>query len=399
MSAGSAQAAATVVPMPRLSDSMEEGTIVRWLVADGGEVSRGEEIVEIETDKATMSFEAQDSGTLWIIAAAEETVAVGEPIARIGGGEEKEAAEPRPRSSFERNTRPNDERSPGGVSGDRVKVSPVARRLAAERGVDLAAIAGSGPGGRILKEDVLRAAEAPAPAPAEAAAAVAPTGARGASRRQQPTRSQALVARRMAEARATIPEFPVTIEVEIAAAADLRRQLAAILEPAPTLNDLMVAAVARTLPAHPRLNAAYVDGGFELYDEVNVGVAVAVEEELIVPVIAAANRLSLAEIAGHGKRLIERTRSGEVTPPELAGGTFTISNLGMFGISWFQPIVNPPQAAILGVGGIAGRDSAAPTISLTLVSDHRIVYGAHAARFLADLRALLESPLPLAVAP
>ena len=373
---------ATGVPMPRLSDSMEEGTIVRWLVADGAEVDRGEEIVEIETDKATMAFEAPASGRLRIVAGAEATVAVGEPIARIGDGADEEAPA-----------------APAvAATAERPRVSPVARRLAAERGIDLAAVTGSGPGGRILKEDVLAAAAPAVPAPAAPPSEVATvTGARGAARREEPTRAQAIVARRMAEARATVPEFPVAIEVEFSAAIELRRQLKDMLHPAPTLNDLIVAAVARTLRSHPRLNAAYVDGGFDLYDEVNVGIAVAVDDDLVVPVIAGADRLSLADVAARSRELVERTRSGAVTPPELAGGTFTISNLGMFGISWFQPIVNPPQAAILGVGGVAGHGEAPPTLSLTLVSDHRIVYGAHAARFLSDLRDLLENPLALVV--
>jgi pyruvate dehydrogenase E2 component (dihydrolipoamide acetyltransferase) len=363
--------------MPRLSDSMEEGTILVWMKQVGDEVAIGEEIVEIETDKAGMAFEAPAAGALRIVALAEETVAVGEPIARIGDGAEEQAAAP----------------PAAPADAGRPRISPVARRLAAERGIDLASVTGSGPGGRILKEDVL----AVAPPPPSQSTVV--TGARGAARREEPTRSQAIVARRMAEARATVPEFPVAIDVEIAAAAELRRQLKGMLHPAPTLNDLIVAAVARTLRSHPRLNAAYVDGGFDLYDEVNVGIAVAVEDDLVVPVIDGADRLSLAEIAARSRELVERTRSGEVTPPELAGGTCTISNLGMFGISWFQPIVNPPQAAILGVGGIASRGKGPPTLSLTLVSDHRIVYGAHAARFLADLRALLESPLSLVVSP
>jgi pyruvate dehydrogenase E2 component (dihydrolipoamide acetyltransferase) len=169
------------------------------------------------------------------------------------------------------------------------------------------------------------------------------------------------------------------------------------LEPAPTLNDLLTVAVARTLVLHPRLNAAYVDGGFEFYDEVNVGIAVAVEDELIVPVLANADRLSLGELAELSRQLVERTRTGAITPRELDGGTFTISNLGMFAISSFQPIVNPPQAAILGVGGIQQTGDGAAAMSLTLVSDHRIVYGAHAARFLGSLRELLEAPAAVLV--
>jgi pyruvate dehydrogenase E2 component (dihydrolipoamide acetyltransferase) len=376
MTASTSETAVAVVSMPRLSDSMEEGTIVRWLLADGEFVSRGQEMVEIETDKATMSYEAPAGGPLRILVGAGGTAAVGDPIARIGGDRDFAAS----------------------GTATAIRISPIARRLAVERGIDLATVTGTGPRGRVLKEDVLRAGAsrgddaAPAAPPGPAVL----TGARGSARRQALTRTQQIVARRMSEARATVPEFPIVAAVEMTAVIELRRQLEGVLQPAPTMNDVLVAAVARTLPAHPRLNAAYVDGGFELFEEVNVGIAVAVDDELLVPVLSGADKLSLAEIATRSRRLVERTRGGAVTPPELAGGTFTISNLGMFGISWFQPIVNPPQAAILGVGGIApGRAEQPPTMNLTLVSDHRIVYGAHAARFLADLRDLLQSPLAL----
>jgi pyruvate dehydrogenase E2 component (dihydrolipoamide acetyltransferase) len=399
MDASTVTGSALVVPMPRLSDSMEEGVIVRWLVADGETVKRGQEIVEIETDKATMAFEAPAEGPIWIVAADEAVVAVGDPIARIGAGAEAgpeapavppaseevaEAAESRPAAEPE-------------ASSAEVRISPVARRLARDRGVDLVTVVGSGPGGRILKQDILAAASgAPIPAPASGADQAPQTGARGGSRRQEPSRSQAIVARRMAEARATVPEFPVSIEVAMGSVIELRRQLKTVLDPAPTLNDFITVAVARTLPANPRLNAGYIDGGFEFFEDVNLGIAVAADDELLVPVIRGADRLSLEDLAAESRRLVERTRSGAITPPDLAGSTFSLSNLGMFGISSFQPIVNPPQAAILGVGGISPAvGERPPTMSLTLVSDHRIVYGAHAARFLAQLRDLLESPIAL----
>ncbi len=391
MSAPTSQQA-VIVAMPRLSDSMEEGTIVNWLVEDGQVVERGQEIVEIETDKATMVYEAPASGPLWILAGSEETVVVGDPIASIGaerGATAEQPATPAPEAAVAE----PEEAAPAGPA-DGVRVSPVARRLAAERGVDLAALVGSGPGGRILKQDVLDAPAAPS-----AAADGAAGGARGSSRREEPTRTQAIVARRMSEARATVPDFPTCIEIRISAALALREQLAGVLDPVPTMNDFLVAAVARTLTAHPRLNASFADGGFVYFDEVNVGIAVAVGDELLVPVIAGAESLPLASIAAESRRLVERTRSGAVTPPDLAGGTFTISNLGMFGISSFQPIINSPQAAILGVGGISPASDGRPAaMTLTLVSDHRIVYGAHAAKFLADLRDLLESPLALVAA-
>ncbi len=395
MTAGSGSAGtATMVTMPRLSDSMEEGTIVAWLVADGETVGRGQEIVEIETDKATVGYDSPAAGPLHIIAASGAAVPVGEPIAQVGDGPPaapgggsngedpaaSEPVEPAPAAAAEA----------GPETDGAARVSPVARRLAASRGIDVATIAGTGPAGRILKADVLAALAASGPSTA---------GARGASRRQEPSRIQQLIARRMAEARATIPEFPVSIEVEAAAAVAFRAQLAGLDEPPPSYNDLVVAAVARALPGHPRLNASYTDAGFEFFEQVNIGIAVASGEDLIVPTIERADQLTLAEIAAASRRLAERVRSGAVTPPELAGGTFTVSNLGMYGITSFQPIINPPQAAILGVGAIRESSVTPPSMTLTLVSDHRIVYGADAAGFLAAVRKLLQNPVRLLVSP
>ncbi|HUA73986.1 MAG TPA: dihydrolipoamide acetyltransferase family protein [Solirubrobacteraceae bacterium] len=416
MSDAATTATATEIPMPRLSDSMEEGTILRWLVADGQHVARGQELVEIETDKASMTYEADAEGALSILVAEGETVAVGVPIARVGGSgaapDPAAASDPAPKPE------PNVQAAPNGHGPSApVRATPLARRAAGVHHVSLAGLAGSGPRGRIVQADVLSAAGvAPAPAepriaaPAPAApptAAPAPgvNGAKGGSRRVEPTRAQALIARRMAEAKATIPEFQVQTEVRLDAAIAFRAELKGILErEAPSLNDLVVKACALALRGHPRANGSYLDGGFELHERVNVGVAVAAEEALVVPVVQDADTKSLGQIARETRALAERVRLGQITPPELAGGTFTVSNLGMYGMTAIVPVINPPQAAILGVGAartVLAREQGEiverTLMTLTLSCDHRILYGADAALFLAEVKGLLEAPLQLAL--
>jgi pyruvate dehydrogenase E2 component (dihydrolipoamide acetyltransferase) len=396
------------VLMPRLSDSMEEGTVLRWLVDDGAEVARGDEIVELETDKATMAYEADFAGTLSIVAAPGDTVAVGALIATIG--EPSAAADAAPAAAPLAEVAPPVEAAPraaaavSATGNGEVTASPVARRFALAHGIELAARTGSGPRGRILKSDVrgwIHSAPAKTPSGAEAPAeAVAANGAKGAVTVQELSRLQQTVARRMAESRATVPDFTVSVDADMAAVLDLREQLRAGAEVLPSINDIIVKLAARTLRRHPRVNGAYRDGRFELYEHVNVGIAVAAGDGLVVPTIHNADRLSLTELATESRRLAQRVRDGAVSPQELAGGTFTISNLGMFGVDRFAGVINPPQAAILCVGAVAKRatvheDQLAirPLLTLTLVSDHRIIYGADAAAFLADLRAGLESPL------
>jgi pyruvate dehydrogenase E2 component (dihydrolipoyllysine-residue acetyltransferase) len=374
------------VVMPRLSDSMEEGTIVRWLKQDGDRVSEGEPLAEVETDKATVTFDADAEGTLRILVAEGETVPIGKLIAQIG---EAAASAPSERAA---NGRP--------------KASPLARRLARESGVDLSQLTGSGPGGRIVRADVT-AAGPPAPAgrlaPVEAPAPPAPSrpaGNKGAVTTQQPTRIQTQIAQRMAESKATIPDFTLRADVDMDQAVAMRSQLHS--EPVPTYNDMVLKACAIALREHPRANAAYRDGAFELYERINMGVAVATEDSLIVPTVFDADRKSLLEISREVRRLAERVRRGEVTPAELSGGTFTVSNLGMYGVSSFQAIINPPQAAILAVGEVRevpvvrdGQIVPGRRMAIALTCDHRILYGAPAAEFLARVRRLLEQPVNL----
>jgi pyruvate dehydrogenase E2 component (dihydrolipoamide acetyltransferase) len=469
---------ASDVTMPRLSDSMEEGTVLKWLVEEGAEVKRGEPLVEIETDKANMTYDADSDGTLIQIVAQEgDTLAIGEVIARIGdaseaggdgkGGEQEPAAEEQPEgeaaedeqrepeAAEEREGDDDEQAAAGGEvrggggggdgggetqagatatetrapsgngagDGERVKASPVARRMARELGVELARLEGSGPGGRIVKADVQAAAEgdgagveaeqrrpeaerergraetaAPEPERAEA-------GAKGEAEVHELTRLQQTVSRRMAESKATAPDFSISLTVDMTGAVELRTRLKEVADPAPSFNDMVVKAAATALGEHPRVNGAYRDGKFEHYERVNVGVAVAAMDALVVPTIFDADRKSLGQIARDARALIEKVRDRTITPPELSGGTFTVSNLGMYGIEHFTAIINPPQASILTVGALAkrpavdehGRVVARDQMTLSLVCDHRILYGADGAQFLARVKELLEQPLSLAL--
>jgi pyruvate dehydrogenase E2 component (dihydrolipoamide acetyltransferase) len=442
------------VAMPRLSDSMEEGTILKWLKSDGDEVSRGDEIVEIETDKANMTYEADQNGTLKIVAQEGDTLAVGETIARIGEGGETNGAAPAERESeeggdegggeaetatatAEQEAPPEEpaepqereeEPAPAADGGNgRIKASPVARRMARELGLELGGLQGTGPGGRIVKADVeaaskgdgAQAAAAPAEAPAaepepqeerKAPPAVvsgdAQTG-KGETTTQDLSRLQQTVARRMAESKATAPDFVLNIDVDMEDAVDLRKRLKAAAaegQPVPSFNDFVVKAAALALVDFPRANGAYRDGKFELYSRVNVGVAVAGQDALVVPTVFDADTKSLGQISRETRALAERVRAGAITPPELSSGTFTVSNLGMFGIQSFVAVINPPQAAILAVGAMAptpvvrdGEVVVRHIMRLTLACDHRILYGADAAEFLGRIRERLENPLQLAL--
>ncbi|HYJ21827.1 MAG TPA: dihydrolipoamide acetyltransferase family protein [Solirubrobacterales bacterium] len=438
--------------MPRLSDSMEEGTILTWMRKVGDEISVGDEIVEIETDKANMAYESDVAGTLTEILAQEgETLAIGTPIARVGDsaeGSEASAAGPvtaasptvlgGQAASAPRGTPatapPAGEASEdaGDNGGERVKASPVARRIAKEKGVDLSTIEGSGPGGRIVKKDVKQAVSASAgdggagvprgaevaeqpstvgdahPAgPAAEGSVPSPETAKGQTTYEDLSKLQSTIARRMSESKATAPHFYLEAEIDMSRAVEARARLKATAaegDVVPSFNDMVVKACALALREHPRANGAYRDGRFELYSRVNVGVAVAAEDALVVPTVFDADRKGLRQIAVDSRALAQRVREGTITPPELSGGTFTVSNLGMYGIDNFSAVINTPQAAILAVGAIverpvvrAGEIVPAHMLGVTLACDHRILYGAPAAEFLARVRTLLEEPLSLAL--
>jgi pyruvate dehydrogenase E2 component (dihydrolipoamide acetyltransferase) len=415
------------IVMPRLSDSMEEGTILSWLKSEGDEVSVGEELVEIETDKANMVYESDAAGTLIELVADEgDTLAIGEVIARVGepgeadgAGKKKPKKESEAESGAERGpaaavAAPPAEAPPASGDGrgadERVKASPIARRIAAERGLDLGAIQGSGPGGRIVKADVEKAEAHPAaPRPAAPPTAAVPDvqTAKGETSLQDLTKLQQTVARRMAESKATAPHFYLAAEVDMSRAVEARARMKAGTPEGgvvPSYNDMVIKACAIALREHPRANGAYRDGRLELYSRVNVGVAVAGQDALTVPTIFDADRKGLREIATQTRELAAKVRDATITPPELSGGTFTVSNLGMYGIDNFAAVINPPQAGILAVGRITeqpavrdGEITTAHLMSVTLACDHRILYGADGAEFLARIRELLEEPVNLAL--
>jgi pyruvate dehydrogenase E2 component (dihydrolipoamide acetyltransferase) len=450
------------IVMPRLSDSMEEGTVLKWLKSVGDEVAVGDELVEIETDKANMVYESDLAGTIVELLAQEgDTLPVGDPIARVGEASEvagngagapgatspagnggatepstpPAAVGPRPDEKQEPAgaapqgpppaTAAPPTPSPAGVGGDgRVRASPIAKRIAKDRGLDLQALSGSGPSGRIVKADVERAlaagVAAPAAPPAERPAApAAPAGptpgvaekpetAKGQVEVVEPTKVQQTIARRMAESKATAPHFYLQAEFDMTAAVEGRAKLKASAKEGdvvPTFNDMVIKACALALREHPRANGAYRDGHFEFYSRVNVGVAVAAHDALVVPTVFDADRKGLRQIAAETRALAARVRDGSITPPELSGGTFTVSNLGMYGISNFHAVINTPQAGILAVGELKPKPVVADSseivarqmMGVTLACDHRILYGADGAQFLARVRELLESPLGLAL--
>ena len=448
------------VLMPRLSDSMEEGVVLQWLKTIGDEVAVGDELVEIETDKANMVYEADSAGTVVAILAGEgETLPIGAVIARIGdaseigsngggGGQaEVEAVASSAASAVPAGT--TVEPPAASDPENRIKASPLARRLAEGQGLDLRGLSGTGSGGRIVKADVeavLASGSAPtsggsplvkepsAPSPAQAGTEVAlqapeappvsdpeltparptpgaaekPETAKGAAEVVELTKLQQTVARRMAESKATAPHFYLQAEIDMSAAVDGRATLKAQAkegESVPTFNDMVVKACALALREFPRANGAYRDGKIELYSRVNVGVAVAAQDALVVPTVFDADLKGLRQISTETRALASRVRDGSITPPELSGGTFTVSNLGMYGISNFAAVINTPQAGILAVGELKAKPVVADSgeievrqlMGVTLACDHRILYGADGAQFLARVRQLLTSPMGLAL--
>jgi pyruvate dehydrogenase E2 component (dihydrolipoamide acetyltransferase) len=395
--------------MPKLSDSMADAVIIRWLKSPGDAFQRGEGLIEVETDKATVVYEAETAGTLASILVPEGgTAAVGQAIATLGNGEGPAPAErpPAPVEEEPRSAQPAPEpaRSDAGdgAGARRPNATPVARRTAVELGVSLHDVAGTGPGGRITAEDVTRAAEqggAPAPTPSAVA------GGKGDVTTLQLTPTQATIARRMAESATTIPVFTVSMDIDVSEIVAWRRDARAERDDVPSLNDFVVKAVAKALGEFPRFNASWVDGKVECYSRINVGVAVATEDALLVPVVFDADRKSLAEIAADTSRLADAARRRAVELTDLQGGTFTVSNLGMFGVGSFTAIIDSPQVAILAVGGARrtpvedGPDRVGfrDVMTVNLSCDHRVVYGADGATFLARLRELLERPLGLAL--
>jgi pyruvate dehydrogenase E2 component (dihydrolipoamide acetyltransferase) len=423
--------------MPKMGFDMQEGTIVRWLKKPGDAVRRGEPIAEIETDKVTIEIEAFESGTLTEIVVQEgQSAPVNAVIARLDGGNGSQAPVPvaaapavPPPAEVSPPPAPLPEApappaEPPADIGD-IRASPLARRLAREYGIDLRQVRGSGPAGRIVKEDIeayLSArGGAPAPTPVSApppvpAAVSAPPPAPAAVSVAQPTAGAVVplsnmrktISRRMLQSWQQFPHIFVSIEVDMGAALALRAQANAgrAREDQVSVNDMVVKACAVALLAFPNLNASYSDDGIILHPTVNIAIAVALESGLMAPVVANCQDRSLGSIARETKRVIALAREGKITPDLLQGGTFTVSNLGMYGIPEFTSIITPPQAASLAVGAIrrtpAFKDDSDEVVAkhlmmLTLSADHRVTDGAEVARFLNELKRLLEQPLALLI--
>ena len=405
---------ATEVTLPRLGQGMESGTIVRWLKAEGDEVAQDEPLYELDTEKVTQEVESPAAGVLLRIVAPEGSeVPVGAPICVIGavGEEVVVSAPPAPAApapaaapAAPAAEAPKVEAAPDG----RVKASPLARRMAKERGVDLAAVVGTGPDGRIVAEDVERAAagEAPAAAPVPAATpavapAPAPAEAEAEAQIVKLSRVRRTIARRLSEAWQA-PHFAVSMTADMGRVVQLRETLVARTPEGaarPTYSDILMKVCAVALLRHPALNAHYVDGEIRRFPTVNVGMAVAIPDGLVVPVLRGVQAQTVPALAAASQELVARTRAGELAPADVDGGTFTISNLGMYGVERFFAVLNPPQVAILATGAIgdhpvveAGEVVVRPRMEMTLSCDHRAVDGATASEFLRTVRELLEEP-------
>jgi pyruvate dehydrogenase E2 component (dihydrolipoamide acetyltransferase) len=434
--------------MPALSPTMEEGTLAKWHVKKGDAVKSGDVIAEIETDKATMEVEAVDEGTVeeLLVPEGTEGVKVNAPIARLSGDSAGGSAPPAPKAEAapeapKAEAKPAPQPAPPPApapaaqasapapaeraAGQRIFASPLARRIAEQKGLDLATLKGSGPHGRIVKADVETAqpgqARAPAAAPAARPAAdqappAAPRQVLSLEQQGIPPGSYELipldgmrktVARRMTESARDVPHFPLTIDLEIDALLAARAKINAMLEKSGgkvSVNDMVIKAAAVALMQVPEANASYTPEGIAMHHHADIAMAVAVPHGLITPIIRAAETKGLAAIAAEAKDLAERARTRKLKPEEYLGGTFSVSNLGMFGISSFSSIINEPQGAILSVGVgekrpvVRGNELAIATVmTVTLTCDHRVVDGATGARWLAAFKPLIEDPITMIV--
>ena len=409
----------TELKMPKLSDTMLEGTLIKWHKKVGDKISVGDVIADVETDKATMEMEAFDDGILKELVIPEGgVVKVGECIALLEGGKATptpaapaptSAAAPSATVSTPRPLAPMTPRPRPAASADgsRVKASPLARKIAVERGVDLSNVTGTGPGGRILAADVPEKGGAPS------RGATAPAALRidvpcGESDKKIPLSGmRRTIAERLLASKTQIPHFYLNIEIDAAPLSKLRKEINTAAEaagtPKVTFNDFVLLAAARAAALHPKVNSAFAGDSVVEYASVNLSVAIAVEDGLITPVIRDADKCSLREISSAVKDLAVRARSKKIKPEEYQGGTLTISNLGAYGIDSFYAIVNPPQAAILAVGAIVkkpvvnAQNQIVPgeRMNIGLSGDHRVVDGATAAEYLATIRKSLESPSSL----
>jgi pyruvate dehydrogenase E2 component (dihydrolipoamide acetyltransferase) len=420
------------VTMPRLSDTMEEGTIASWLKQPGEQISKGDVIAQIETDKATMDLTAFEAGTLQEILAPEgTTVAIGQPVARIGSGaaptkadkpvapgppaaEATDAVPPRTtaaRRTVAEGPEPSESSSSqvaplsnGAPRDGKTRASPMARHIAAEHGVDLSGVSGSGPRGRVIRADVEAALQAKAPLSPQSSVLSPPSDG---DERVTLSQMRRTIARRMADSTRTVPHFFLTTTVDATDMVRLRKEIVEQIADSGvkiTFNDLVVKGAALAIRKVPEVNVSFAEDSLIRHSHIHIGVAVATERGLIVPVLRDVDQKTLSQIARETRDLAERANSGKLQPAEYTGGTFTISNLGMFGVEQFNAVINPPEAAILAVGAIQrepaehdGEIVLRDRMKLTLSVDHRALDGAAGARYLQALKQLLEKPMLLLV--
>jgi pyruvate dehydrogenase E2 component (dihydrolipoamide acetyltransferase) len=416
---------ANIIEMPKLSDTMTVGTLAKWLKKEGDVVKAGDMLAEVETDKATMELECFFDGTiLKIYAPGGSQVALGAPLCAIGKpGEAAPAPAPKaPAATAAASPAPAPAPAPAAVAASapaavaapaptpapaptaagRIKATPLARKVAAAKGIDLARVQGSGPGGRIRRADVLAAAAAPAPAAARAAASVLAKGPIQEERAVAVSNMRGAIARRLLESKTQLPHFYVEIEIDAAPLTTLREQLNAALEAEGvklSVNDFILKASAEALRRVPQVNASWEGNQIRYFAAAHVSFAVAIEDGLITPVVRDAHLKSLFAISTEAKALGKRAKEKKLAPAEFTGGTFCVSNLGMMGIPRFSAIINPPNAAILAVGTVVRkpvvrgeRIEIGQTLTVTLSCDHRVVDGAVGAQYLNALKTLLESP-------
>ena len=426
-----------IVTMPRLSDTMEEGTVATWLKKEGDKVEEGDILAEIETDKATMEFESFQSGTLLFIGLDEgETAKVDSLLAIIGpegtdvsevaksyksGGAEKKKEAPKKESSDsdkkeaskapEKEDQKETSTSTSTSDSGRVFVSPLAKKMAEEKGIDISQVKGSGENGRVVKRDIENYKPAAKSAPEAATSASAPTKAApvvatGTEDFDEKPNSQMrkVIAKRLAESKFTAPHYYLNVEFNMDKAIAFREQVNSIPDTKISFNDLVVKACALALKQHPQVNSQWFADKMRMNNHVHIGVAVAVEDGLVVPVLKFANELSLSQIGASVKDFAGRARNKKLTPQEMEGSTFTVSNLGMFGIESFTSIINQPNSAILSVGAIIekpvvkdGQIVVGNTMKLSLACDHRTVDGATGAQFLQTLKGFVENPISMLI--
>jgi len=401
---------ATKIMMPKLSDTMEEGVILKWLRKEGDKIKQGEIIAEIESDKADMELEAYDSGILRKIVVPEGGKApIGGLIAVIGETDEDIApllsgAAPAPAT---KKSEKQTSSSPGPLAATPVasqptdrktKASPLARRLAGENKIDLSRVSGSGPQGRVVRRDLENLISGKGQAAAPASRPIIP----GTSEDVDLSPIRKTIAKRMAESKITAPHFYVTIEVDMDPAITFRDQISTVTELKLSFTDIVIKATATALMKHPYVNATFLGDKMRQYHFAHIGIAVALEEGLVTPILRNCEQKRLDQINAELRDLADRARSRKLKPEEYTGATFTISNLGMFGVEQFAAIVNPPEGAILAVGTIVekpvvknGQIVIGHTMKMTLSSDHRIIDGVVAARFLQDLKTIMENPASL----